>query len=332
MPRSGHVRPSIPDRVERFLDRRGIRGPTLVAVSGGADSVALLMACREVGPALGVKPIVAHFDHGLRPVSAADAGWVQALAEGWGVDHIIERNTAVRSPRSASEESSRKARYDFLVRGARACSAGHVLTAHTADDQTETILFNILRGTGLRGLAGMQPVRNLAEGVYLARPFLEVRREDIERFLAERSQQFLQDASNEDRAFARNRLRRELLPLLRSDFNPQVDRALLRLAAQSREASADLRRRATRLLDESLLESSPQSLRLDCLPFQRRSPILIRETIAVAWRRVDWPEQAMTAAHWESLVQIVRTGGRKTLPGAVDAVRLGHQLLLRRSL
>ena len=154
--------------------------PLLVGVSGGADSVALLLALAEVAPA-GARIVVAHAEHDLRAAAAADREFVAALAERLGLE-FIWRHVAVREADEGGGEGlearARRLRYAFLEQAAGDRAARHVLVAHTADDQAETILHRILRGTGPAGLAGMRPARELCPGVALVRPLLQVPRAD----------------------------------------------------------------------------------------------------------------------------------------------------------
>jgi tRNA(Ile)-lysidine synthase len=179
----------------------------------------------------------------------------------------------------------------------------------------------------LRGIARR---RRLSPGVTLLRPFLDVRRSEIEAFLASIGQTFLTDQTNSDVSFTRNRLRHEVLPMLRSAINPQVDEALLRLAQQAAETSALVRRFARRELKRVLIESSAEVIRLDARRLKQQPRALVRAVVAMAWRRQGWPRQAMGFAHWNALATIAQEGGRRTLPGGTDARRRRGELILRR--
>ncbi|HEX6037412.1 tRNA lysidine(34) synthetase TilS, partial [Longimicrobium sp.] len=149
-------RPTFAERVRRSLDGLGVRGTdahVLVAVSGGCDSVALLHLLRFAADDAGLRVSAAHFDHAMRPGSEGDAAWVCGLCRAWGVPLMDAR--ADIPPRTEAE--ARDARYAFLRRAQEACGAAFLATAHHADDQAETVLFRVLRGTGLGGLAGIPP-------------------------------------------------------------------------------------------------------------------------------------------------------------------------------
>ena len=178
---------------------------TVAAISGGADSMALLH--KMVGN--GDRLVACHVDHGARPDAADDAAWVAQRCEELGVSCVIRRV----SPRGSSEVAMRDVRYAVLRSVAQECGAAEVATGHTLDDQAETVMLRILRGTRLRGLGGMAARRPLAVGVDLVRPLLGQRRRDLRVWLQERGISWLEDPSNQDVAYARNRLRAEGLPV-----------------------------------------------------------------------------------------------------------------------
>ncbi len=220
------------------LERRTL----LVAVSGGIDSVALLHALQEIAERYALKLRIGHVNHGLRGAEAdADQGAVEALAAALGlpaqvarVDPIARRSPGPSRDRPSPEEAARELRYAALRRMAADAGADAVATAHTADDQAETVLLRLLRGTGPDGLGGM-PERS-ADG-RIVRPLLQVTRAEVERFAAERGLSWREDTSNASPAFARNRLRRDWLPGLARAFNPRLLRALRDLAeAQQRDS------------------------------------------------------------------------------------------------
>ncbi|HVF68381.1 MAG TPA: tRNA lysidine(34) synthetase TilS [Pyrinomonadaceae bacterium] len=245
-----------------------LRGERLVvAVSGGADSTALLLALEELKGAglLGVELTAAHLDHGLRGESAErDARFAESLARERGFEFVSARaDVGARASESGDnlEQAARRARYEFLAEAARRVEASAVLTGHTLDDQAETVLLRLLRGSGSEGLGGMRPERSLEEGgrVSLRRPLLEwARRADTEGYCRARGVEFRADEMNEDERFARVRVRRRLLPLLET-FNPRAAETLARAAGILREESSALEEFAARLLEDARAESVGQS-------------------------------------------------------------------------
>jgi tRNA(Ile)-lysidine synthase len=227
----------------------------LVAVSGGADSSALLVALDELRRAglLGVELTAAHLDHGLRGERGAeDARWVEGWARSLGYEVLTGRaEVGERAGRDNLEQAARRARYEFLAGAARACGARAVLAAHTLDDQAETVLLRLLRGSGAAGLGGIRPERPLdaAGDLSLRRPLVGwARRAETEGYCRARGVEFRADEMNEDEGFARVRLRRRVLPLLET-FNPRAVEALARAADLLHEDSAALEALAAELLE-----------------------------------------------------------------------------------
>src|SRR6185369_15557630 len=191
--------------------RLPVSGETIVvAVSGGADSTALLLAIAELKSQqkLHVNVCVAHLDHRLRKSSAKDAKWVSELAAKLGFRSVIGRSKVAENARANSdnlEQAARKARYAFLERTAKRLSASYVLTAHTMDDQAETVLLRLMRGSAGNGLGGMETLRPLAKNssIKLARPILWARRIETEDYSRVRKTEFLSDEMNDDLSFAR---------------------------------------------------------------------------------------------------------------------------------
>ncbi len=212
----------------------------IVAVSGGADSIALLHLLTRMRAAWSLKLVVAHLDHNLRPSSAADAAFVAEMAENWGLPMETDRLPPETLTQEGNvEANARHWRYRFLARVAVDCQVDgnpvDVAVAHTANDQAETVLMNLIRGSGLQGLAGMQAARPLTvhdrvvPSVRVVRPLLNVSRSEVMQYLTEHNIPFREDPTNQDRTFVRNRVRHEIIPLLR-EINPQIVASLCRTA------------------------------------------------------------------------------------------------------
>jgi len=209
-----------------------------VAVSGGADSVALLLLLLELYQELGVVLSVVHFNHKLRgKASEKDEAFVAGLAEKFGLTLHVGRGEVgkrAKQEKKNLEDAARRARYAFFKRLTDGGLVDCVATAHTADDQAETVLAHILRGTGLAGLAGIHPVT--ADGIF--RPLLEVRRGELRKYLRAKKQRWREDATNKDTSRQRARMRKKLLPLLEKEFNPRAVEHLGTLAELAREDEA----------------------------------------------------------------------------------------------
>jgi tRNA(Ile)-lysidine synthase len=203
----------------------------LVALSGGADSVALLHLLRFASAQAGRAVFAAHFDHAMRPESGRDAAWVAGLCRAWGVPLVTGRaESGLRT-----EEEARDARYAFLRQARDEVRAEWIATAHHADDQAETVLFRVLRGTGIAGLAGI-PAVDAERG--LLRPLLPFTRARIRRYAREHGLRWREDASNARLDPARNRIRHEILPLAERTVAPGARAALARLSRLAAEDEA----------------------------------------------------------------------------------------------
>jgi tRNA(Ile)-lysidine synthase len=314
-------------------DWREVR--VLVAVSGGADSVALLRGLRELAAGDASRLLVGHFHHGLRPDADDDEQFVVELARQLGLACELGR-ADVRSLAGEQgdglEAAARHARHEFLHAAAHRHGARFIATAHTADDQAETILHRILRGTGLAGLAGIPRTRAIDPGLVLIRPMLPVRRAEVLEYLRQLRQAYREDCSNSDLRFTRNRLRHELLPLLASEFNPQVREALLRLGQLAGEAHAVLGESVARGLSNIRTVIDPDTVEIDV---GRASSLLryaLRELFVEIWKQQCWPLQAMGYDQWERLADMISKGqpSADVLPGNIEA-RLTTQQVLRLS-
>ena len=272
------VKPGLSRRVRDFIQRHNLILPgekVVVAVSGGADSVSLLHILTSLQKELGTKLHVAHLDHQLRgSESARDAEHVAGLAASLGVPVTVGSRdvAAYRKARSCStEEAARELRYDFLAGVAGEVAARRVAVGHTRDDQVETVLMHMLRGSGISGLCGLKPCSAMplcrsglqvkALGLLVVRPLLDVTRQETLSYCREHQLAARADSSNLCRSFLRNRLRLELLPLLRT-YNPNVDQALLRLSLIASDESSFIEQEALMLCAE-MCTLERGSLRLD---------------------------------------------------------------------
>lgn len=212
-----------------FLQRKRLieEGDRLViATSGGVDSMVLLHLFHSVAETLGIEIIAAHFDHGMRHRSADDAEWLGGVCEAWQIEYVSARAEAALY----GEAAAREARYAFLQATARDMEAQRIATAHHADDQIETVLFRLMRGTGLRGLAGI-PLRR----GNIIRPLLRFRKTEIEAYAASNQIRFREDETNATDSYARNRIRRSVVPAIQT-VNPRAAEGVLAVARHASRA------------------------------------------------------------------------------------------------
>ncbi len=311
----------------------------LLAVSGGSDSVALARGLHSLQPpGCDGRLILAHFNHCLRgEASDADESFVQSLAAQLNLPCHIGRAASDLAVASSDglEAAARDARYAFLATAAGEFGARYLVTAHTADDQAETILFNVLRGTGLAGLAGIPRHRPLTPATTIIRPLLDLTRADIISYLTFLGQPYRDDETNQSPDYTRNRIRLQLLPQLERDFNPRVKSALLRLAQTAAQADEFLEQQAEAALFAAARPIS-SGVELDLKRLSHLHPTIIRHALTLIWRDQSWPLQDMSFDKWESLVTLCQAGRDDTappstmLPGSVRAELNAKTLRLTR--
>lgn len=275
------------ETVRATIRRQGLfaeREPLVAAVSGGIDSMALLHLLLELGASV----TVAHVDHMLRgDESAEDASFVEASCRRLGVPLFrksfdVAAHAAAR--RLSVQEAAREIRYQYLEEVARETGGRKVVTAHHADDQAETVLMRLLRGTGLKGLGGIPYRRPLSEegGIEVVRPLLDVRREEIERYAAQTGIAHREDRSNASTKYLRNKIRIQLLPLLEGEYEADVRGKLLRLAETAREdekllhdMAVEAMARVAAAVNEAQMRVDVKELAILPVPLQRRVITLI---------------------------------------------------------
>jgi tRNA(Ile)-lysidine synthase len=305
--------------------RLPVSGETIiVAVSGGADSTALLLAIEELRnfQKLYTGVCVAHLDHRLRKSSAKDAKWVADLAGQLGFQSVIGRSKVAENARANGdnlEQAAREARYAFLERTAKKVSANYVLTAHTMDDQAETVLLRLMRGSAGFGLRGMDAVRPLKKNspIKLVRPLLWARRIDTEDYCRIRRVRFLSDEMNEDETFARVKVRKQLLPLMQS-FNNRIVEALSRTAAQLGEDGAVLLNDSEALLQRAALDSETETPALDVKVLAAAPPALRRRALRQWISEARGGTRRLEMVHLSAVEKLLEgtAGGRVVeLPG-----------------
>jgi tRNA(Ile)-lysidine synthase len=310
----------------------------LVAVSGGPDSVALLRAMAGLKSGGAGRLVVAHFNHQLRAAeSDADQQFVTALAAELGLavelgSGDVRADAAVQG--DGLEAAARDARYQFLTRTAERLGARYLVTGHTADDQAETILHRVVRGTGLAGLSGMCRARPLSPAVTLLRPLLGFRRRELLDYLASLGQPYRHDASNLDPRFTRSRIREELLPQLARQYNPQVHEALLRLGELAAEAQGVMAGLIATLAERCVKRNGDDAVEIDVRGVAQQPRHLVRELLIAVWKAQGWPQQAMGYDHWDQLAELTTsaaTAGKRMFPGPVLAERDAERLRLTRA-
>jgi tRNA(Ile)-lysidine synthase len=295
---------------------------------------ALLAIKAEAGGA--GRLIVGHVNHQLRgEESEGDQQFLTDECAKLEVELVVRHvDTAALAVEQGDgvEAAARSSRYRLLTEMAEQVGARFVATAHTRDDQAETVLFRLIRGTGLRGLAGIPFTRSLSEAVTVVRPMLGVRSADVKDYLTSIGQAWRTDKSNVDRRFKRNRIRHDILPQLGAALGGDAAEALARISEQAAVAQAIVEQAARDLLERCRQRTPSGGMQLDVGPLVSESPALVGEALRLAWREAGFPEQDMTRRWWEKLAALAQNGERATLhlPGGVLACKRDETLALER--
>jgi tRNA(Ile)-lysidine synthase len=304
-----------------------------VAVSGGADSVALLLLLLDLREKLGVVLSLVHFNHKLRDkASDADEKFVAKLAAKHGLEfHTASVQVAEKAKRERGnvEDVARRARYDYFHSLVKSGALTRIAVAHTADDQAETVLAHILRGTGLAGLGGIHPVAGP-----VIRPLLKIRRGELRTYLRAKKQKWREDATNRDTTRTRARIRRKLLPLLEKQFRSAIVEHLSTLAELAREDESFLEAVVARRAAE-LVQKNSEGLRIaaaDLLaPLSRveEARALSKRLVRHIVKGLKQRSGQLGAEHVKAVLELARHGQSGTslpLPGGIEVRKAGEGL------
>jgi tRNA(Ile)-lysidine synthase len=327
-----------------------------VAVSGGADSVALLRLLESLRDELGVALVVVHFDHTLRgEESDRDAGFVEELARARKLEFVSARED-VRGAAAQTgwniEEAARRLRYAFFHRVLSHRKATRIAVAHTADDQAETVLGHIIRGTGPTGLASIYPIVDSPSGGAIVRPLLQIRRNELRDYLHERGQGWREDATNADQTRLRARIRAQLLPVLEKDFSTGIVQHLGDLARFAREEESfwaalveDRLAKYARVTSGAKPESTQSISACHLLspimfdgateharPHPART--LTERLIRRLYEKVRGDRRELSARHVEQVIRLAAestSGKRLRLPGRIAVERVFDDIVFSRA-
>ena len=322
------------EKAARYIEQHRLleRGDRLlVAVSGGPDSLCLLHVLRALAPRYDLDLIIAHLDHGIRPEARREAEAVRSLAAAWSLpfEGAAIDVPAYRSGRRVSaSEASRIVRFRFLLEAAKKHGAGKIALGQQLDDQAETVLFNLLRGTGPDGLAGILPRRSYGP-VELIRPLLGITRREIERYCLDHKLEPARDASNLKTDYTRNRIRLELIPYLEKRYNPNLKTSLAQLASLA-------------AADRELLGSEARKMFVEVAGWKKDRLIMKRAALnalpealrgRVAYRALleFVPGKRISRRHVEQLLRLAEKPGPSRalpLPGGAQACSNYEQLIL----
>jgi tRNA(Ile)-lysidine synthase len=326
------IRPPAIQQVVRTIDRFGMFTPgekVLVGVSGGPDSMMLLHTLVHLAPKYQLNLGVAHLNHGLRPVSAdQDEAFVARSAERFDLPFFRHRLN-LRLQTGSVEEQAREARYGFFKKVMADHGYTKIALGHQKNDNAEAVLMHLLRGSGIRGLAGIPPVR----GNRIVRPLIDLDRTAIIGYLKDHQIHFTEDETNADPVYERNRIRHHLLPMLQKTYNPNIIETLHRTADVCREEDIWIDRHLAPHLDPIIARSEKHCLELHCNLLQSEPLAVQRRLIRRAIRIWHGHLKRMGVHHIDAIIGLLAKGGigkRISLPNGIEADRPAAYLRLVR--
>lgn len=314
-------------RYYSMLDR-GDR--VLLCVSGGPDSIFLTYALLYLRKEFNLRLYIAHLDHGIRgKVSYQDLLFVKRLADRFGIRFFSKRIILTKDKAHSVEETARKKRYDLFEKIAKKYAISKIATAHTADDQAETVLMRVLKGASIKGLSGIPPIRICRNASYI-RPLIELEKKDILYFLNTNSIAYRTDSTNKEERYFRNVVRNRIIPYLKR-YNPQLKRALINIAESLRE-DKDFIERATGRITKGISKK-------DGMVFLPLKDIVIqptaiqKEVVRDALDKAGSNLKKLTFRHWKKirlLLTSMQNGKSLDMPGNVVLSKKGTALYIRK--
>ncbi|MFT3880516.1 MAG: tRNA lysidine(34) synthetase TilS [Gemmatales bacterium] len=310
--------------LQRSLQKRKVTGPILLGVSGGPDSVCLLRAMAQLVDKNSLH--IGHYNHRLRAdASDADADYVQSLCRQHALHFHLGQSDQLSSQQTGIENRARQLRYDWLTKVAQQHDCKWVMTGHTMNDQAETVLHHLIRGTGWRGLRGIAPLRYLpgTDGeIKLIRPLLTCSRQDILEYLAKQSLAARHDTSNDDVRFTRNRIRHQIMPQL-NEMNPDAVRHLAKWASHARRHYSVVQRTVQVALPALIMHQTKDQVAIHRGVMARTTTgETLQELLRLLWQRQRWPLDQMNHKRWREVIEVCR--------GTRTAVELPGRIMVRR--
>lgn len=291
----------------------------LVGLSGGADSVVLAHTLLELRTQLGIELIVAHLHHGLRAEADDDQAFCRELTNALGLPFVtgrIDVASRAQAAKRSIEDEARRSRYAFLIEQAAFNGCDRIACGHTMNDQAETFMMRLARGSGVRGLSSVYPVV-MKENVDIIRPLIDVRREEILAYLEKRGHSYRDDASNLDRRFTRNRLRHDVLPFVAHELNPRLIETLARSAEILRDEEDFMETRAREVFAETRVVGEA-GISLSIAALDALHPAFRRRLTRLAVEHVKGDTANLSAGHVADVLRLLEKGksGRELhLPG-----------------
>jgi tRNA(Ile)-lysidine synthase len=302
----------------------------LVAVSGGQDSLCLIKLLLDLQPKWCWHLSIAHCDHRWRDDSQANANHVENLAKNWGLDFYLE----IAQKLVKTEAAARDWRYQALNSIAQQYNYKYIITGHTASDRAETLIYNLMRGTGADGLQALTWQRPLSEKITLVRPLLEITRKETGQFCRDFQLPIWEDSTNQDLKYARNRIRRELIPYLQANFNPKIESALAQTAELLQADVEYLEQAAQQLREEAIMRSKEEKdyiLKLN-RRLLKKAPIALQRRV-MRQVLIEVLPEAPNFQHIEKLTALIIAPNRSQtdpFPGGAIAQVQGDWIFIKK--
>lgn len=324
---------NLESRFAHVLDRQNffrLKERVFVACSGGPDSTALYFLLKSALAGNKIKLGLLHFNHQLRgAASDGDEAFVRKLARKEGVPFISGKAAGKGRGKKSVEEAARHERYAFFEEAARRHSIRAIATAHTLDDQAETVLMRVLQGTGPQGLAGIRRIL-MVKKIRFIRPLLKFSKAEILAYLRKNGIAFCRDRSNRSPKFLRNRLRAGLLPQLEKEFNPRIKEALARIPAILEEENEMIEMLKARAAERCIRKKSPRAVELKRKTFQSLPSYLQFWVLDAGLKKLD-PQSGMSFEAWQTVKPRLKDRRfRHSLPKSLD-LELGPSVLVLRN-
>lgn len=298
----------------------------LVGLSGGPDSVALLNVLFSLKQEYVLDIYIAHLDHRFRgEESASDSRFCKELGRKMKLEIVCEERDVPRIAKEkgiSPEEAARFERYDFFKRVCKARSIKKIAVGHNKDDQAETVLMRIIRGSGMVGLGGMNPVKDM-QGIKIIRPLIEISRCEIEDFMKANGLAYRYDSSNKETVFTRNRIRHELIPYLEKNFNPNVKDVLANMAEVLRLENDFLERFAKRKF-RSASKIKVGEILIDIKRFKRQQEAIRKRILRAALQELKGDLRRFTYQHWKEMQELIEkrpVNSIVDLPGGINIMK-----------
>lgn len=284
----------------------------VIGVSGGPDSICLLHVLYDLKEKLGIEIVVAHVNHMLRDVADLETEYVQSFCKKLGIECYVKKADILeisKTQKKGTEEVGRQVRYDFFDEVAKKTNSNKIATAHNSNDRAETVILNVLRGSGLSGLKGIEPIR---DNKYI-RPLINTDRQDIENYCNDNKLEPKYDKTNNENIYTRNKVRNTVIPYIKKEFNPNIIKTINRLSSLATEENEYLQA-ITKQEFENLLIKKTENIILDLHKFNSLNLVIKRRLILYTINEVLHTTNGIEKVNIDDIIKLCKNNiGNKYL-------------------